>query len=273
MEPLLLVWADEFSKLHPGFHLEVKSSDSAAAPKALISGLASLGPMSREMTSEEVAAFEKRFSYAPTRVLVALDPLGVFVNAGNPLSKLGMDQLDAIYSKSRNAGYKKVTTWGDLGLTEDFKKQPIEVFDQATASTARRFFQETVLQKGDFKPGIKPITGAFGASDVVATNLFAISYGPVNFATSNNVKTLPLIPIGMTMAVEPTLDNIQKRLYPLTRMFFIYINKTPGKPLPPVVSEFLSFIFSREGQIQVENIGSVPLPAGVLNGNRGRIMN
>lgn len=86
-------------------------------------------------------------------------------------------------------------------------------------------------------------------------------------------RRLPLIARGMTVAVEPTLENIQKRLYPLTRLFYIYVNKPPGKPLPPVVLEFLLFVLSQEGQIQVDAIGSVPLPIEVVNGTRGRILN
>lgn len=272
LEPLVLAWADEFIKIQPGFRLDTEFSDSTAAAKALLNGTAHLGPMSREMTAEEVAAFEKRFGYPPTRVPVALDPLGVFVNVGNSITKLGMDQLDAIYSKSRNAGYKKVATWGDLGLTDDFKNQRVEAIDQVATSTSRVFFQEVVLRNGTFKPGLQQVAGVFAASDTVATNLYAIGYGPVNFSNAK-VKVLPLIPVGTTTPVEPTLENIQKRLYPLTRLFYIYMNKAPGKPLASVISEFLLYICSLEGQTQVDAIGSIPLPAGVLKGNRSRIRN
>jgi phosphate transport system substrate-binding protein len=48
--------------------------------------------------------------------------------------------------------------------------------------------------------------------------------------------------------VELTLDNVQSRIYPLTRDIFYYLKREKGKPVDPKLKEFLRYILSREGQ-------------------------
>ena len=46
--------------------------------------------------------------------------------------------------------------------------------------------------------------------------------------------------------------------YPLSRFLYIYINKAPGKPLDPLVKEYLKLILSKEGQEVVVKDGYLP---------------
>ena len=68
----------------------------------LIEGTAQLGPMSREMKADEVDKFEKKFGYKPTMVKVAVDALAIYVHKDNPIEKLTLPQVDAIFSTTRN---------------------------------------------------------------------------------------------------------------------------------------------------------------------------
>ena len=49
--------------------------------------------------------------------------------------------------------------------------------------------------------------------------------------------------------------------YPLWRFLYIYVNKAPGKPLDPIVGEFVKLIFSKEGQDVVVKDGYMSLSA------------
>ncbi len=51
--------------------------------------------------------------------------------------------------------------------------------------------------------------------------------------------------------------------YPLSRYLYVYVNKAPGKPLDPLVKEYLKLILSKEGQEVVVKDGYLPLPASV----------
>ena len=43
--------------------------------------------MSREMKSEEINEFEKKYGYKPTQIRVAIDALAVYVNKDKPLEQ------------------------------------------------------------------------------------------------------------------------------------------------------------------------------------------
>ena len=53
-------------------------------------------------------------------------------------------------------------------------------------------------------------------------------------------------------------EDVVSGKYPLARFLYLYVNKAPGKPLDPVVREFLKFIFSKEGQEIVIKDGYLP---------------
>jgi phosphate transport system substrate-binding protein len=63
---------------------------------------------------------------------------------------------------------------------------------------------------------------------------------------------------------EGGYDNVKSGKYPLSRFLYIYINKAPGKPLDPLVNEFVKLIFSKEGQEVVVKDGYLPLPAAIV---------
>ena len=58
-----------------------------------------------------------------------------------------------------------------------------------------------------------------------------------------------------------TYDDVRSGKYPLARFLYIYVNKAPGKPLAPLVAEFVKLIFSKEGQQEVIKDGYMPLSA------------
>src|SRR3989339_89332 len=114
MNNLMTLWAEGFAKIYPNVKVQIEGKGSTTAPPALIEGTAQFGPMSREMKSEEEGAFEKKHGYKPARIRVAVDALAVFVHKDNPIKCLTLQQVDAIFSKTRKGGLaKEIRTWRD----------------------------------------------------------------------------------------------------------------------------------------------------------------
>jgi phosphate transport system substrate-binding protein len=82
----MALWAKGFEGLYPGVKIEIEGKGSATAPPALLEGASQFGPMSRPMTADEIAAFEKKYGYKPAHLRVAADALAVYVNKDNPSS-------------------------------------------------------------------------------------------------------------------------------------------------------------------------------------------
>src|SRR5687767_2398638 len=143
MNNLMTLWSEGFLKFYPNVRIEIEGKGSATAPPALIEGTATFGPMSREMKSTEIDAFEKKFGYKPTALGTSIDMLAVYVNKDNPLKGLTMQQVDAIFSKTRKLGYKSdITNWGQLGLTREWGTAPISLYGRNSASGTYGYFKE-----------------------------------------------------------------------------------------------------------------------------------
>jgi len=257
-------WAEGFKKKYPNVNLQIEGKGSSTAPPALIAGTAQLGPMSREMKSSEIEEFEKKYGYKPTRIGVALDSLAVFVNKDNPVKSLSLDQVDAIFSKTRKSGHAEITTWGQVGVTGKLASMPISLYGRNSASGTYGYFKEHALKKGDFKNTVKEQPGSASVVEGVAKDIAAVGYSGIGYATSG-VRAVPLSAKDGAPVAEATYANVLNGKYPMSRMLYIYVAKKPGQPLPKVTEEFLRYVLSREGQEVVVKDGYDPLTAKLVD--------
>ena len=258
---LMTLWSESFRKIYPNVQIQIEGKGSSTAPPALIEGTAQFGPMSRPMKKKEMESFEKKYGFPPTAIGVALDALAVFVHKDNPLQKLSFPQIDAIFSSTRKGGFSKnIQTWGDLDLTGAWKNRAISLYGRNSASGTYGYFKSKALFKGDYKNSVKEQPGSASVVQSIAKDLGGIGYSGMGYKTSG-VRVVPLSKKHGQKAYQGTYQNVIQQKYPLSRMLLIYIVKKPGKPLSPVVKQFLTFILSQEGQRIVEKDGYLPLPA------------
>lgn len=267
----MALWSEAFRKFYPGVKIEVEGKGSATAPTALIEGTAQFGPMSRPMKNEEISAFKTKFGYEPTAVKTSLDVLAVYVHRDNPIKSLSMQDVDAIFSKTRKSGAKKdITTWGDLGLTGEWANKPIQLYGRNSASGTYGYFKEHGLAKGDFKDTVKEQPGSAAVVQGVATDKFGIGYSGIGYKT-DAVKAVPLSLKPESEVIPATEENALAGKYPLGRYLLIYINKAPKQDLDPARREFLLYVLSAAGQEAVVKNGYIALPLKVLQEERVKL--
>lgn len=256
---MMTYWGEAFSKMYPNVKVSIEAKGSATAPPALAEGTSQLGPMSRKMKNDEIAVFETKHGFKPSKVSVALDSLAVFVNKDNPVKSLTMAEVDAIFSKGRLREYPSdVTKWGQIGGSGEWEAQGISVYGRNSASGTYGYFKEHALKKGDYKDTVKEQPGSAGVIRSITEDKFAIGYSGIGYLTSG-VKALPLSNKKGEPAYEATYANVVSLKYPLSRKLFIYYSKDPDKPLGKLEKEFLKFVLSKEGQNIVIKDGFLPL--------------
>jgi phosphate transport system substrate-binding protein len=262
MNNLMTLWAESFLKMYPNVKVQVEGKGSSTAPPALIAGTSQFGPMSRAMRGTEIDQFEKKYGYKPTQLRTSYDALAVYVNKDNPLEKMTLSQVDAVFSKTRRLGNKQnVATWGQLGLTGDWANRPISLYGRNSASGTYGFFKEHALGNGDYKDQVKEQPGSASVVQGVTEDRFGIGYSGIGYRTSG-VKVVPLVAKD-GKASDGSYEDVKAGKYPLNRFLYLYINKAPGKPLDPVVKEFCKLIYTKEGQEVVLKDGYLPLPAEI----------
>lgn len=256
---LMTLWAEGFKAQYPNVNIQIEGKGSSTAPPALIEGTAQLGPMSREMKSTEIDAFEKKYGYKPTEIRVAVDSLAVFVHKDNPIKGLSMQQVDSVFSSTFKAGGKDITKWGDLGLTGTWSTRAISLYGRNSASGTYGYFKEHALAKGDFKATVKEQPGSSSVVQGVGGDVAGIGYSGIGYKTSE-VRALPLAAKEGGKLIEANYENCLSGDYPMARFLYVYINKKPGAPADKLVQEFIKYVQSKEGQQVVVKDGYFPLP-------------
>jgi phosphate transport system substrate-binding protein len=128
---------------NPSVKVEIEGKGSATAPPALLKGASQFGPMSRPMSADEIGAFEKKYGYKPAHFRVAADALAIYVNKDNPILCLTLQQLDQIFSSTRQgSGSRSIDTWGDIGMTGEWATKLISIYGRNSLSGTYEFFKK-----------------------------------------------------------------------------------------------------------------------------------
>lgn len=255
----MTLWSEGFAKFYPNVRVEIEGKGSSTAPPALINGTAQFGPMSRPMKDKEIDEFEKKFGYKPVGLPTSIDMLAVYVHKDNALKSLTLPQIDAIFSKTRKAGFKDdIRTWGEVGLKGAAAKEPISLYGRNSASGTYGYFKEHALKGGDYKDSVKEQPGSSAVVQGVATDKFGVGYSGIGYKTAD-VRAIAIAPAAGEDPVEATPDNAYSGEYPLSRFLYVYINVKPGTKLDPLRREFVKYIFSKQGQQDVIKDGYFPV--------------
>ena len=261
---LMTLWAEEYKRTYPNVNIQIQAAGSSTAPPALTEGTSNVGPMSRAMKDKEIQAFEEKFGYKPTPIRVAIDALAVFAHKDNPIKGMSIADVDAVFSSTRKCGApEEITKWGQLGVTGQLANQDIQLYGRNSVSGTYGYFKKKALCKGDFKPSVNEQPGSASVVQSVSTSLNALGYSGIGYVTTG-VKAVPLAKRDGDAYVEATAENAVNGSYPLARFLYVYVNKHPNKPLPPLEREFFKLVLSQQGQEIVAKDGYFPVPASVV---------
>jgi len=273
MEGVMKRWASRYFSGHPGGTLAVANGTMSAGLRALAEGRADFCPSGRAAWPEEIQQFVAVAGYQPLRVTVARctvdseelpHPHAVFVPAENPLTRLTLTQVDAIFSQTRRrGGAEDIATWGQLGLTGEWANQPIHLYGVVHTKGPSHFFSEQALLDGKFKDSLIEVSGEESVLPKLATDRYGIAYTglPFHFA---GVKHLAIAERAGAPYSDGSRADIIADRYPLARVIYVSVNRPPGRPLPSPVKAFLELALSPEGQRAAAVDGYLPLsPAQV----------
>ena len=261
MNNLAQLWTEDFKKFYPSVSVAIDAKGSSNAIPALVGGSATFGPMSRDAKQSEIQAFNNKFGYDPVLLPTSIDMVAVYVHRNNPIEGLSFPEIDAIFSSTRKGGARmQAKNWGQLGVTSDLKEKKFDCYGRNAASGTYTYFKEKVLSDGDFGDWVTENAGSSAVVQAVGSNLAGIGYSGIGYRTPN-VKPLKLAVErgGKQIAAEPA--NAYDGSYPLARPLFLAVNYDPRKPLEPLRAEFLKYVFSKQGQMQVMKDGYLPLDA------------
>jgi phosphate transport system substrate-binding protein len=291
MAALTKLWEEGFRAHQPAVRFENRLTGTNVAMAGLYTGTADLAFMGREATPKERMAFEYTLRYQPTRFELATGSVDVpqhspalviFVHKDNPLSRLTLAQLDAIFSYERRRGHTPIGTWDQLGLGGEWSGQRINLYGYDPETGTGSHFRRVVLRDSyksnwdrlrEFAdaPQADGTTVEAGRQilDALARDRFGIAVSTLNHANPQ-VRPVALAAEEGGPWLEARRETVFTRRYPLTRAVSAWVNRVSGQPLAPGVRELLRYILSYEGQQDVARDGSfLPVCAEVAREQLG----
>jgi phosphate transport system substrate-binding protein len=245
---LALAWAEQYMLLHPEMRISVTGGGSGTGIAALINGTVDLANASREIKEEEIQAALAN-GIEPVEHVIARDAIAVIVNPGNPIEKLTLQQISAIYSG-------EINNWSELG-GED---RSIVRLSRESNSGTHVYFLETVLRLGDaenktlFSADTLLLPSSEGIIAEVRDNPNAIGYDGLGYVTPE-VKVLAVASNPTSEYVMPSAESVNADAYPIARDLYMYTASNPDKAL----LVYLEWIMSSKAQDVVTELGFVPI--------------
>jgi len=266
MKSLMDRWMRDFRALQPG----VRRGDrwehlgTLNGFHALMAGETDLAPMGRELWPDEAAAyaslhpgqvpFEIRVARGGFNTQQRTTAQAVFVNARNPLERITLHQLAAVFGRSPT-----ITRWGQLGLTGEWAERPIVLDVPPRITPNAMSMQMMALHGGAWSETLHEASVADTAK-AIAADPAALGFGGFEDG-GPGLKALAVARDANGPAIEGSSETVASGRYPLTRYMYIRLQRKPGHALPAPVKEFLRYVLSRQGQEPILYSGYFPLTA------------
>lgn len=267
--PMVVKWASEFKKLHPGVKIDISAGGAGKGITDALSKVVDLGMVSREVYDAEL----QKGAFV---ISVTKDAVIPIVNAASP-----------VINDIRRHGLKKeiaqkiwlegsATTWGKiLGTTS---RIPVHSYIRSDACGAAETWAIYLGKKQEDLEGTA-VFGDPGIASAIQRDKIGIGFANIAYVYDQKTKRpfRGIIPIPLDVnnngRIDPEenfYDNITLLMraigegrYPSPPARDLYLVSN-GKPEKPEVIEFLRFILS-EGQQWTTEVGFIGLPQEKLN--------
>jgi phosphate transport system substrate-binding protein len=235
-------WAERYMAAHPDVTIQVTGGGSGTGISALINGTTDICNASRPMKSAERDKLKQRFGSRGVEIKAAQDGLSVYVNEGSPVQELTLDQIKEIYTG-------KITNWKSVGGPD----ARIILYGRENNSGTYVYFRDNILKGEDYAASMQSLPGTAAVVNAVAKDGAGIGYGGA--AYGKGIRELKIKKDSSSPAYAPTVENIKKGVYPVTRFLYMYVKNRPSGAM----KEYIDWILGDDGQKIVTEVGYFPI--------------
>jgi phosphate transport system substrate-binding protein len=274
--PMMVKWAEEYHKIHPGIKVEVSAGGAGQGMTDTLSGQSDLGMISRSIYPAEI-------SKGAVWVSVTKDAVVPVVNTKNPVAanllSIGMNKstFSGIFIK------EDITSWGATVEKPEIR-ETIHVYTRSDSSGAGDIWARFMgnYTQNDLKG--TGVSGDPGIAEAVKNDPLGIGYNNVNFAydpaTGKPIEGLMVVPLDLNGDGKITLSET----FYQTRTDLLHAIDTGMYPSPParelnlvaknsfsgLTKDFVQWILT-DGQQYVSETGYIQLPKDELKTELGKL--
>lgn len=276
---LFMRWSGGFAARHPAATLRVRPPFGAPQGKLslrlreFLEGKSDFALVSRKLTDSDLGSYRSAHGMDPLVIPVAagswrhfgfVDTVVVIVHSANPIRRLSLAQIDAIFSADNQRGLKAARSWDAVGVSAwgGHPIRPVGAADWLIEDSARSaVVRRHALLGGRWWPGLAGTGNEASAPDQVARDRFAVAITGLGHLP-RGTKAVAISAVPGAPPVAPDYSAVVRGRYPLSRSIDLIVHRQPDGRVNPVVDEFLRFILSRNGQkLVAEQAVFLPLRA------------
>jgi len=273
--PMMVKWAEEYQRIHPGVKVEVSAGGAGKGMADALAGLVDIGMVSRDIYPDEI---EKGAFY----VIVTKDAVVATMNRDNPVLRdiLAKGVTRQTFYNIYIAG--NVTTWGQVVDRPDVNDE-IHVYTRSDAAGAPETWARYLSKRQEDLRGVG-VYGDPGLLEAVGKDRLGIGFNNIGYAydtaSKKQLEATRVIPIDINEngRIDPEEDfydtkdeivqAIAEGLYPsppARNEHLVAKGRFTG-----MAKDFVKWILT-DGQKYVEEMGYVPLPSEVIQEQLGKL--
>jgi len=255
---LVQILSEEYMAKNPGTAIAVLGGGSGTGITGLINQTCDIADHSREWKQSEIEQAREQ-GVKPRFFIVAVDGVSIIVNEKNPIAKMTMAEVGALYRG-------EIKSWDAVGGPNT----PVSLYGRQSNSGTYVFMQEHVLGNKNYSPDMKEMNGNAQIVEGVIQDEAGIGYVGVGYLFDREGKIrkgLKILDISKT-AGGPAFSPLDKAAvdsgeYPVSRPLFQATNGKPG----PQTAAFIAWETGPEGQAIVAREGffTIGAPAKAQN--------
>jgi len=245
-------WSEAYQGVDKQVGVAVSGGGSGTGIAAMINGLVDIANSSRPLFKNEIR-MAKEAGINPQEHIVGYDAVTVYLHRDNPIRSLSFTQLGEIFGRGGSAN-----KWTDLGVNvPGCKDQEIVLVSRQNSSGTYAYFRKQVIGKkyrNKFRTDVLGMQASKDLVDLVEKTPCAIGYSSFAYVTPS-VKSVCITQETGGPCIEPSIEGIIDRSYPMTRPLYMYTNGQPEGE----IKKYIDWVLSDNGQCVLSRRQYAPL--------------
>ena len=268
LEQAAAFWAEGFMRVHPAATVTLDRTSTDAGWRDLAEGKADVALLSRPIAAEELAAVTAN-GRKPIVIAAAFEPLTWIVHESNPVAALPWSPETGILPGPRPAKGEGQPRWARWLDVADWADVAVTVHGPGKGSGSRWHLEKLLGGQAGWPGAIDDAESISEVAEAVAKDRGGLGLVSAAAAGRAGIRGVPLDLPANARPPEDAVPGSERT--PDERPLFIALLVPAEGDWPAATREFLAYVLSYPGQLDVAKDGLAPLTRGEIFAQQERL--
>ncbi|MFM7137620.1 MAG: PstS family phosphate ABC transporter substrate-binding protein [Planctomycetota bacterium] len=268
LEKAAAFWAEGFMRVHPAATVTLDRTSTDTGWRDLAAGKADVALLSRPMSAAELAAVTAA-GRKPIVIAAAFEPLVWIVHESNPVTALPWSPETGILPGPRPSTGDGPPRWGRWLDAADWGDLAVTVHGPGKGSGSRWHLEKLLGGQAGWRGTISDADSISAVAEAVAKDRGGLGLVGAAAAARDGIRAVPLALPANATPPEDAVPGSERS--PDERPLFIAVIVPTEGDWPAATREFVAYVLSYPGQLDVAKDGLGPLTRGEIFAQQERL--